>query len=150
VAAAPLKKGRGQTRRTGLAVAAGLAAQLLLIEQGLKHLVARQRPFAAMGLELRDGLLDAGSYSFPSGHSMASFLAAWIVTVRFPRWRIPLLALAVLIGLSRVHLGAHYPGDVLAGAVLGILFGTTIARLLRLEAVRPLAQVPACAEGTDG
>ncbi len=129
--------GRGLTRRTGAALAVGLLVHVALVEGALKHVVARQRPFAALGLTLRDSLVDPATYSFPSGHSTASFLGAWILGARFPRWRVPLLVLAGLVAASRVQLGAHYPSDVLVGGVVGILLGMVLVRALRIAPDTP-------------
>jgi membrane-associated phospholipid phosphatase len=60
------------------------------------------------------------TYSFPSGHATVSFACATVLALAVPRLRVPLIVLAVLISFSRVYVGVHYPGDVLAGAVLGI------------------------------
>ncbi len=58
-------------------------------------------------------------FSFPSGHTCASIGAA-LACIRFWRkWGIPLVILAVLISLSRLYVGVHYPTDVLGGAVVG-------------------------------
>jgi len=125
--------GRGLTRRTGFALGATLLAHLLLLELLIKGLVARTRPWKALGVPLLDTLVNPYSYSFPSGHTASAFACAWVLGVRFPRYRIPLLGLAGLIGLSRVHLGAHYPSDVLAGAVVGVGLGYAVARAFRLH-----------------
>ena len=120
--------GRGRTRRAGAALAAGLVAHVLVLEGLVKHAVERERPYAALGLYLRDSLVDPASYSFPSGHSAASFMAAAVVGARYPRARVPLFVLATLVALSRVHLGAHYPSDVVAGAVFGLVLGAILVR----------------------
>lgn len=60
-----------------------------------------------------------GSGSFPSGHSASAFAFASGVARVIPAAGLPLRALAAVVGYSRVHTGVHYPGDVLAGAVLG-------------------------------
>jgi membrane-associated phospholipid phosphatase len=65
------------------------------------------------------------STSFPSGHSAAAFAFATGVGAVLPRAAIPLRGLAALVAYSRVHTGVHYPGDVVAGA----LIGTTLAQL---------------------
>ena len=57
--------------------------------------------------------------AFPSGHVTTYFSIATVYAVRYPRLRWPLTAAGVLVGLSRVYLGEHYPSDVLAGAALG-------------------------------
>ena len=65
------------------------------------------------------------STSFPSGHSAAAFAFATGVGHVLPPAAIPLRALAALVAYSRVHTGVHYPGDVVAGA----LMGTTLAQI---------------------
>ena len=60
-----------------------------------------------------------GSTSFPSGHAAAAFAFATGVGSTMPRAAIPLRVLAALVAYSRVHTGVHYPGDVVAGALIG-------------------------------
>ena len=139
--------GRGLTRRTGAALLAGLVLHVLLLETALKSVVQRPRPCIALGIPLRDGIVDPATYSFPSGHSAASFLAAWVLGARFPRLRLPLLALAGLVAASRVALGAHYPTDVAAGAVLGSVLGIALARTFGL---RPDDDLRPAVAGTAG
>ncbi len=129
--------GRGLTRRTGAALLTGLALHFVLLETFLKNAVARPRPCVTLGIALRDGLVDPATFSFPSGHAAASFLGAWIIGARFPRRRLPLLAVAALTAASRVVLGAHYPTDVLGGAVFGL--GVVLVRVFALRARRPTA-----------
>ena len=59
------------------------------------------------------------TYSFPSGHTTVAFAFATILAIKLPKIRIPIIIIAILIGFSRIYIGAHYPSDVLAGAVLG-------------------------------
>ena len=66
--------------------------------------------------------------SFPSGHTTSAFAAACALGYMRPEWRRPLLAGAVLIGLSRILVGAHFPSDVVAGAILGSVVSMTLAR----------------------
>ena len=134
--------GRGMARRTGVALLCGLILHVLLIEGVLKHLVARIRPWKTLGVVLRDGLLNPDSYSHPSGHAVAAFLCAWVLGYRYPGWRFPMLGVAVLIALSRVHLGAHYPLDVTAGAMFGVAGGILLIHGFGLE--------PAGAESEGG
>ena len=119
--------------RAGFVIAvnavSGIASQLL------KHLFGRARPklFDIVGPFHFDTFgLNATFASFPSGHTITAFATAVTLGYFAPRLRWPLLALAVLIGMSRVIIGAHYPSDVIAGAAIGA--GTTI--LLRRAFLR--------------
>jgi undecaprenyl-diphosphatase len=75
--------------------------------------------------------------TFPSGHAATSFAGAWALGSVWPRRRPVFLGLATLVSLSRVYLGAHDPGEILAGTVLRI----GVAELLRRPIEHLLAQV---------
>jgi len=101
--------------RTTAAAGAGF-----LLSRALKQLIQRPRPYTVLGgvnpvQPLPDPL------SMPSGHTSVAFSTAVSFCLEFPRWEIiaPSLVWAGGVGFSRVMLGHHYPGDVLAGAVLG-------------------------------
>jgi undecaprenyl-diphosphatase len=70
--------------------------------------------------------------SLPSGHATVAFACATALALPVPRLAAPLYALAALIAFSRVYVGVHYPVDILAGAVLGLVVGAAIARGGRL------------------
>ena len=90
-----------------------------LAVQVLKRTVVRARPCAANGVPL--ALVDVPDpFSFPSGHSAASMAVAATVARAHPALAPAALGLAALVGLSRIKLKAHHPGDVLAGAALGL------------------------------
>lgn len=91
----------------------------------LKGLFERSRPPEAIGIHALVPV--PGSPSFPSGHAMTAFATAGAVAVLAPRLRWPLLALASVIGFSRVYLGVHFWLDVLAGAALGLMIGIGLA-----------------------
>lgn len=59
------------------------------------------------------------TFAFPSGHSSRAFALVTALGIKFDRWKIPLIIGAILVGFSRIYIGVHYPGDVLAGAILG-------------------------------
>ena len=102
-----------------VAIAVGGADLLTAL---IKEVVPRHRPFERqLGPPER-------THSFPSGHTATAFAGATILASFLPRYRVPLYVLAVLIALSRLYNGVHYPTDVLAGAVLGL--GVAIALLL--------------------
>ena len=89
----------------------------------IKWLAGRHRPvdyfnhgyfgfdFFGVGYELT---------SFPSGHAQTVFTLAMVLTILFPRWRIPLFLVAGTVSASRIILTAHYLSDVIAGAAVGI------------------------------
>ncbi len=104
-----------------------------LLAFALKAAVARPRPVSSV--PEADPLLSrsVGS-SFPSGHAATSFAGALFLCLVAPRAVPYLLALAAAVAYSRIYVGVHYPGDVLAGAALGAAvgaaYGLTSRRLL--------------------
>lgn len=87
----------------------------------LKQIVARTRPYDAIP-DLVPLVAKLTDFSFPSGHSAAAFSAAGVFVRTLPkRFGIPLLLFAVVIALSRLYVGVHYPSDVLCGIISGIL-----------------------------
>jgi membrane-associated phospholipid phosphatase len=67
--------------------------------------------------------------SMPSGHTITIFAFAIAIGYFLPRWRFPLLFFAVLVGVSRVMIGAHYPSDVVAGACIGVASAIVLRRI---------------------
>lgn len=142
-----------RTRAAAGALAIAIVAQSVLV-WALKQLVRRTRPWAA--LELAPLVSGPTDFSFPSGHACGSFtvtaFAATLLLARRPAaasagmapmrasaLAVLALALAAGVAFSRVYLGVHYPGDVLAGAALGTAIGVTAGRLYvrRVHARRP-------------
>jgi undecaprenyl-diphosphatase len=124
-------------RKTGFAMSAALLMGLLICNLSLKPLVARIRPydFQLQNFNKSIPLLIAAphDYSFPSGHTIASFEAAVALLIRDRKLGMGALALAVLIAFSRLYLYVHYPTDVLASVVLGTLLafiGTVIVNMI--------------------
>ena len=113
-----------KTRRLGMMCALAMIFGLLVTNGIIKNWVARMRPYDA--IEGLSRLTDAQrDFSFPSGHTTNAMACSWVLLMRGPkRWGIPTFVLAVLIGLSRLYVGVHYPTDVLAGAAIGILCAT--------------------------
>ena len=97
---------------------------------GLKFLIQRQRPplFLEVASKLSGGPGEILDPSFPSAHSVFSFMMAVLLSNWFPRYRIIFYFSAAFIGWTRIYLGVHYPTDVVAGALLG--YGITKAFLL--------------------
>jgi undecaprenyl-diphosphatase len=122
--AAMLNRKRG--RQALLQVVPPLWFATMTVEYPIKYYFRRRRPFVDVVQAIAVGR-KPGSFSFPSGHSAAAFAGAWLLSRHYPRLASLWYTIAALVGFSRIYLGAHYPGDVLSGA----LAGTTIAEAAR-------------------
>lgn len=113
-----------KTRAVGISMAISLIIGLLLCNLSLKPLIGRARPFVT-DPSILDKLIipQPSEHSFPSGHTVCSFECAIAVLLRNKKWGFATLALAVIIGFSRLYLMVHYPTDVLAGAIIGCAIG---------------------------
>ncbi len=93
----------------------------------LKPLFARPRPCWNMEVHL---LVNCGSgFSMPSSHAVNLFGQAYLFKVIKPSFAKYLIPLAIVVALSRVFVGVHYPGDILVGAALGTLVGFTFGKI---------------------
>jgi len=120
-AAALLVAAGGQSGRRGAGLGlASLAASSALVNVVLKTLARRARPDREqLAVPLARHVAMPASASLPSGHAASAFAFASGVSRAAPRAAAPIRLLAALVAYSRVHTGVHYPGDVLAGALLG-------------------------------
>ena len=111
-------------RKIGFAMGASLLMGLLICNVTLKPLVARPRPYdyqlTHYGKTIQLLIEAQHDFSFPSGHTIASFEAATALTIHNKKLGIPALILASVIAFSRLYLYVHYPTDVLFSVVLGI------------------------------
>lgn len=105
-----------------------VAATATIVNVAVKPLSRRRRPDRAEAQvpEARRVRLP-GSRSFPSGHTAAAVAFATGVARVIPAAGVPLHSLAAVVGYSRVHTGVHYPGDVIAGALLGAMIAEITA-----------------------
>jgi undecaprenyl-diphosphatase len=90
-----------------------------LVIQVVKRLVGRPRPSEM--IPARSVIANPDRFSFPSGHSASSLAVALAYATVFPSLTLPLVGLGLVVGWSRVVLGVHYPGDVLAGQTIAAL-----------------------------
>lgn len=109
-----------RTRRIGLVCFVSMAIGWVITNLVIKNWVARVRPYELIeGLECLVGTQK--DFSFPSGHTTNALACAWVLLRMAPKkYGVPAMVLAVLIALSRLYVGVHYPTDVLGGAVIGI------------------------------
>lgn len=114
---------RKVTRRRGLCMICAIVGGFLFGEVLLKNIVCRARPFQAFPAYTNLLISPPSGFSFPSGHSCSSFAAATVLLGFSKKWGIPAVILAALIASSRIYLFVHWPTDVFAGILLGILFG---------------------------
>jgi undecaprenyl-diphosphatase len=85
----------------------------------LKEFFHRPRPCVTLQ-DVLTPLGCNGTWSFPSNHALNNFAAATFYYILFPKLKWALFIPAILVSLSRVYLGLHYPSDILGGAVIGI------------------------------
>lgn len=119
-----------RTRAAGIMVICAMLLVLLVGEFGMKNIFCRLRPCHIDGT-VPLAVHMPSSYSFPSGHTGSSFAAAGAIFAFNKKWGLPALVLALVVGLSRMYLFVHYPTDVLAGALLGLLCAWVVAFLFR-------------------
>ncbi len=128
-------------KKVGLSMAIALILSLIFCNGIMKHMWARPRAFWVEGqnfvisnnFENLYGIFQTiHDYSFPSGHSSASFAAATAIFMWQKKEGTAALVLAALIAVSRLYLTVHYPTDVLAGTVTGIMYGIAAYYITKL------------------
>ncbi|WP_341350112.1 phosphatase PAP2 family protein [Clostridium drakei] len=117
-------------RNIGFMTSGTLILSTIIGEGIVKHLVRRIRPCNHLN-ENKLLISEPKSYSFPSGHTLSSFAVAGVLSVYFAEYSFIFIGIAFLIALSRVYLYVHYPTDVIAGIVLGLLCSKLVFMILQ-------------------
>ena len=129
-------------RKTGIGMMLALMMGLLVCNIWLKPTVARMRPYDfQMEYFMKEIPLLAGGmhdFSFPSGHTIASFEAAVVILLNNKKLGIPAMILACLISFSRLYMYLHYPTDV----ICSIILGTALALLGNFLAGKIMNKLP--------
>lgn len=111
-----------QTRKIGVTILLALLFSLIIGNLTLKPLIARPRP-SWRNPDVILQISNPTDYSFPSGHTLSSFAAAFGAFLWNRKWGFMLLFVAVLMGITRLYFYVHYPTDVLGGAGIGLVLG---------------------------
>ena len=113
-------------KRPAVYLAAGMIVDLVLVT-ALKTMIHRPRPYESLSITP----LEMGDIfgSLPSGHASRAFLSAMVLSNFYRKYMVIFFLLAASIGISRVYLGAHYPLDVIIGAINGVLTGILVINL---------------------
>lgn len=121
-----------QTRKAGASALCAMLIGLVVVNLTIKPLVARARPWLTIE-NFVNLVTEHDPNSFPSGHTNAAFAFAIAVCMSAPkRWmKIAAVCAAVVMGLSRLYVGVHFPSDVLAGALVGSLCGLAGAWIVK-------------------
>jgi membrane-associated phospholipid phosphatase len=122
--------GGGRGRRAGLAAVIASLGTTYLVQHMIKPIFRRKRPH--VGRDLLVVGIRTTDASFPSGHAASSFAAATALAVFYPKTAPLVFTLATGVGASRVHLGHHFPSDVVVGAGIGAASGALIAALIKV------------------
>ena len=120
-------------RRAGLATALASVTATYVVQRAVKPIFRRARPSVDRGARVVG--VRPVDHSFPSGHSASSFAAATALSIYYPKAAPLAFAVATGVGLSRVHLGVHYPSDAVAGAAVGIGIGTLVGWLVKRQPI---------------
>jgi membrane-associated phospholipid phosphatase len=116
-------------RRAGLATVIASLGTTYLVQHMIKPIFRRKRPH--IGRDILVVGIRTTDASFPSGHAASSFAAATALAAFYPKTAPLVFTLAGGVGASRVHLGHHFPSDVLVGAGIGVASGAMIAGLIK-------------------
>ena len=119
-----------KTRAAGAMLVVAVVITFFFNELAVKNAVNRERP-CTIDTTIPLAVEKPTSFSFPSGHTASCFAAAGVLMFTHKKIGIPLILFAVIMGLSRMYLFVHFPTDVIAGAVMGLLMAWVTVLIFR-------------------
>ena len=114
-------------RRCGILMITGLLLGVILGNGILKNVIARERP-CWINSNVQLLISNPTDYSFPSGHTLSSFVSATVILINHRKFGIFAMIFATLMGLSRIYLYVHFISDVIFGAALGMLLAYLVCK----------------------
>ncbi|MTI67261.1 MAG: phosphatase PAP2 family protein [Firmicutes bacterium] len=109
--------GKNKTRIIGFEILVSITLSHLFVRV-IKNKFSRVRPYDILE-NINTYNITLKDYSFPSGHTTASFSMATVISLNIPYLMAIIMGLATIIGISRIYVGVHYPSDVMVGIILG-------------------------------
>lgn len=113
-----------ETRKIAMFAVVALLLEVIVVEEVLKPIFIRERPFVVNPIPLI--IKEPSGYSFPSGHAASAFAVTFFLFLNNVRFKNTLLILAGLMAFSRLYVYVHYPTDVLAGILIGMMIAVLI------------------------
>lgn len=132
------------TRKALVLAGVALVASRGILVEIIRHFYHRPRPFIAHDVTYLFKKIDEAS--FPSGHASAMFAIAIVIYMYNKKWGTWMFVMAILTGVSRVIVGEHYPADIVAGTILGLLVGWLTVKLLDKRSDKIVAKLSAISD----
>ena len=119
-----------KTRRLGVSFLTALLLNFIINDLVIKNIIRRARPFYTIpGLNIL--IKPPKSFSFPSGHTSSFFACSTVLFSSSKKYGGLLLLMSFIMGFSRMYVGVHYPSDVFAGMIVGIISGISTIYIYR-------------------
>lgn len=120
-----------KTRLMTISVAISVFLARIIIAEPIKRIFHIARPYIAVDNVKKIIGENGDYYSFPSGHTAIFFAIAMAIFYFNKKWGIVSFIIAILVGISRIYVGVHWPIDIVAGAIIGIISGIIVTKIIK-------------------